>query len=939
MFFSLLSLSSSSSLQLLVVVALYVLLLQCCGCVKALDSPSSDWTCSTNIFTAGRIDVERMLYNCSENIPGARVPPSYFPRVLNDSQLQNVSNYDPIILDVQLAVNNLIKVSDITNEFTLDFFLRLVWTDDRIVMPNIWSYLHPETSLEGIEISRYIQSQDELKFWLPDIYFYESTDVEVINSLVKILPEGRMFWARHMIVTFSDPTMPFNQYPVDHQNFSITLESFSYDHRFIELRFLGDDTIKLLTDGDTGNEIIRTNQLWEYEGFQAKVDTTDAPSPVNPERKYSTLFLKLNFQRQSTGIVYRLALPILIFILIVGVAFWSDASNRIEVTLQMILVVSALYIIIGQSIPLVGYLTRIDSFIIMVFIVMGATLAIHFYCVNLTENKIRHPMNAFYRDLIMISLKGTWLPASVGLFTYFFRSKQLWYILVIIIFSFFCFLYTVSNINALFRRFQYSIFKLKLKQEMVQLGAIDEKTEKPLQLTMHEKFVMTLANFFYGDKALLAMFNDCNADRVDRMLERQDSKNLLRSPHLKSHVTESTIFNEEFIPQREELDDVREDSDDFQSESGSNRIYESTSNKPFVKPIMMTGNNHSVNNRYLHQPHPPHRSSPLEHNYQYNQVSQRKNNAIVPPSPSRHQGPVPPISMANPGAINPNKFTLESSDTAGSLEEYGHHNPREAFFISRSHSAHSSNHIVADQELENQLKSADIIKENPNSKDEDLSLHPEMTKYTLEEEFSRLSTIAEGEHDEENTHIMSPVEIVVQQDEDDPIKDKNDEPKVSTINKREIHYINVKNTPNDSAKNFHAEANTSTHEIESPDLQDYYGNPSSKKYYELSSSLSKRNKHHQQQHTTPQHQHYPHQHAHHRTHSHRAHQYHPIHHSDREDDRHEALMQFKLHTASKMGVVFNSKAHEHIYVTNAHTIPRSFSSTTAAKPKRSSFEG
>lgn len=148
MFFNLLSRSSSS---LLIAVLLYVVLK--CGFVATLDSPSSDRTCTTNIFTAGRIDVERMLYNCSENIPGARVPPSYYPRSLNDSQLQNVSNYDPIILDVQLAVNNLIKVSDITNEFTLDFFLRLVWTDDRVVMPNIWPYLNPETSLEGIEIS------------------------------------------------------------------------------------------------------------------------------------------------------------------------------------------------------------------------------------------------------------------------------------------------------------------------------------------------------------------------------------------------------------------------------------------------------------------------------------------------------------------------------------------------------------------------------------------------------------------------------------------------------------------------------------------------------------------------------------------------------------------------------------------------------------------
>ena len=46
----------------------------------------------------------------------------------------------------------------------------------------------------------------------------------------------------------------------------------------------------------------------------------------------------------SVGIILRLALPVTIFLLIVGFSFWGDSDKRVDIALNMTLVVAALYL-------------------------------------------------------------------------------------------------------------------------------------------------------------------------------------------------------------------------------------------------------------------------------------------------------------------------------------------------------------------------------------------------------------------------------------------------------------------------------------------------------------------------------------------------------------------------------------------------------------------
>eukprot|EP01038_Epipyxis_sp_PR26KG_P001336 gene1336-1866_t len=97
--------------------------------------------CTNAIFTnTNKLDINAMLFNCSNNIPGPLLPPSYFPNGTND--------FSPVAVKFGMIINNLINVDDITSQLTMDFYYRLGWSDPRWFIPDLFNYLNPEAQQE-----------------------------------------------------------------------------------------------------------------------------------------------------------------------------------------------------------------------------------------------------------------------------------------------------------------------------------------------------------------------------------------------------------------------------------------------------------------------------------------------------------------------------------------------------------------------------------------------------------------------------------------------------------------------------------------------------------------------------------------------------------------------------------------------------------------------
>ena len=338
--------------RMLSIKRLYTVLLALCllHASTFADNPfnSAGYPVCSPAFTSGEIgllSVSESLYNCSSSIPGNQIPPSYF---------NPTGFFVPTNITVGLVLNNLILVEDLTTSFSMDFYLRLTWIDSRLNMPYLFDQLNPAATIEGLDITGYVRNEgNPLNIWIPDVVFLEIVEQDVIAEFLKLYPNGTIFWSRHIAGTFEEPTMDFKKFPNDEQKFTLVLQSYAFDTQFVILDYQS-PPVTLNYDDERGRPYVAENPLWSYDGYDARLHSDSVPSPFNPNRQFSTAYINLYFSRKSLGIVYRLALPITVLMLVVGFSFWADAEKRLDVTLQMILVVAAMYIIVGQIVPFVG---------------------------------------------------------------------------------------------------------------------------------------------------------------------------------------------------------------------------------------------------------------------------------------------------------------------------------------------------------------------------------------------------------------------------------------------------------------------------------------------------------------------------------------------------------------------------------------------------------
>jgi hypothetical protein len=459
--------------------------------------PCANLTFSTEV--PGVLDVGQMLYDCVDNIPSSQIPPSYY----------NVYNgYYPTNVSVQFAINNLINVDDLNSQITLDYYFRCTWNDPRLYLPEMWSYINPEAQIDGLVITPYIlNSNDPLNIWMPDFYFPDSAEQELVVQTVKLRPNGTIYWSRHLVITLSQPAMSFINFPLDTQNFSIRFQSYAYDSKLLSIVFPS-PAVVFLTDPQNNNKAnIAMNVLWDYETTTSYSQNTAQGITYNPNRRFWVGYVNLRFTRASDGVIYRLGLPVTICLVVVGFSFWSTVEKRIEVTLQMLLVTAALYLVIGQIIPFVGYLTTMDLFVTTVFICLAVTIGINFYSLLLEMKEESRPMNLFYRTLLVTVLRVVWIPVALVLYIAFFQIYTTVMYTILIFMTTGMAIYGTTQIHKLQEAFEFSIRNLRKKAEYIhkvmkkrkisESSTYGEKFIKELKLDMLERLFLYLCRNYY----------------------------------------------------------------------------------------------------------------------------------------------------------------------------------------------------------------------------------------------------------------------------------------------------------------------------------------------------------------------------------------------------------------------------------------------------------
>lgn len=183
-----------------------------------------------------------------------------------------------------------------------------------------------------------------------------------------------MFWSRHIVASFKQPKIDVTNYPSDSQYLHLRYGSYVYDKAVFISGFVeGTNPISLNLNFD-GTASFEQNSLWSYNADLSRYGFYYSSSG------YHNTVYHIYLDRQGSGIITRLILPMTMLILLGGVTFWADPDTRVDSTTTLLLAVSAMYIVILANIPLVGYLTNFDKF--SYWVSTTARFDLHFRCMH-----------------------------------------------------------------------------------------------------------------------------------------------------------------------------------------------------------------------------------------------------------------------------------------------------------------------------------------------------------------------------------------------------------------------------------------------------------------------------------------------------------------------------------------------------------------------------
>lgn len=293
------------------------------------------------VYIGGYFSVEQTFYNCLANVLGS----TFIPTFWNGSYHGQLPVYSSIIM------NSLVGIVEVDSTVELTFDLTLQWRDERFDMPGVWEHI-PKGF---VDLTSTILQNDSINIWRPNIVFPDAIEMDQFAFDFRLNRNNYFYYqvSYHMILV--QPQFDFARYPADRQNINIRFADAEFETR--ELIFVPTNMeFTTLPDGEYGFD---ANPIWDFDKYSyfAYVDGAY-------DNSYNVYVIEVI--RRAYGVVIRLVLPMALLIVLGSITFWVSYDHRVDVTITILLAMSALYITILQNIPLVGYLTNVDHFVFWV---------------------------------------------------------------------------------------------------------------------------------------------------------------------------------------------------------------------------------------------------------------------------------------------------------------------------------------------------------------------------------------------------------------------------------------------------------------------------------------------------------------------------------------------------------------------------------------------
>jgi hypothetical protein len=323
------------------------------------------------------------------------------------AQNNKLQNTRPSMDTMKVYVGfNLINITDINEkDETIDFdaAIYLKWNDPRLAYEldslnfNEVSSLSPNPGEFYKTYQGDYQVKEIYSGWRPNFIIPNGIgDRSIHNMMIKIWPDGTIEYAESFNAKVETP-MDLRLYPFDDQKLEVFIHPFNYDRH--EIIFVPDSSMMRIWNQNMGiADWTRINT--EIVERSAKLEFLNGSNS-----SLSELVISVYVSRKPLNVLFGIVLPMLILVCLTWVVFWMDeesVSNRVNISFIGILSVVAYYLVIQGNIPEISYITLIDAYIVLTFLILALSVV-----VSIIVDKTNRNNNKLLAD--KIDLLSRWM--------------------------------------------------------------------------------------------------------------------------------------------------------------------------------------------------------------------------------------------------------------------------------------------------------------------------------------------------------------------------------------------------------------------------------------------------------------------------------------------------------------------------------------------------
>jgi len=257
------------------------------------------------------------------------------------------SEGDPTKIMIKIILVDVDDVDGASQSFEANVYYELRWNDPRLIQNDTNLISQPLTDIWNPRIQ--IINQQRVWKSMPDI--------------VEISSNGDVIYRQRVWGYFSQP-LELSDFPFDQQLFEI---------RFTAIGFESEE-VKLVVDPKS--EISKKFSLPDWDVVDWKVETSPNQFLLD-EETHDVVTLSFKADRRAGYFIGKVIIPLLLIVAMSWVVFWIDpkaSGTMISVAVTAMLTLIAYRFAVGANLPKVGYMTRLDLFILGASIMVFASL-------------------------------------------------------------------------------------------------------------------------------------------------------------------------------------------------------------------------------------------------------------------------------------------------------------------------------------------------------------------------------------------------------------------------------------------------------------------------------------------------------------------------------------------------------------------------------------